>query len=90
MATTTVQLVRRAPDDTSIAEKKRLALTYLAEAWNGAMAEGVDPEILAHVALFQAFADLIETYGEDAVAGLAETLPKRIQAFEFSPDRSVQ
>jgi hypothetical protein len=60
------------------------------EAWEAARAEGVESEILAHAALFRAFADLIETYGEEAVAGLAKTLPDRIRAFEFTLNRSVQ
>jgi len=80
----------RGHDDVTIAEKKRVALTYLAEAWEEAVAEGVDPEILAHAALFTALADLVSTYGEEAVAGLAERLPERIRAGEFSVDRSVQ
>jgi len=77
-------------DDAVIAEKKRLALAYLSEAWDGALADGVDPEILAHAALFTALADLIATYGEDAVAELAKTLPRRVEAMEFSLDRNVQ
>jgi len=90
MAAITAEPLRRAPDDNQIAEKKRLALTYLAEAWEAARAEGVEPEILAHAALFRAFAELVETYGEDAVAGLAARLPERIKAFEFSLQRSMQ
>ncbi|HET7715903.1 MAG TPA: hypothetical protein VFK86_09770 [Bauldia sp.] len=90
MASMTSESLQRAPDEHQIAEKKRLALSYLAEAWEAARNEGVDPEILAHAALFRAFAELIETYGEDAVAGLAETLPARIRAFQFSPQRLVQ
>lgn len=90
MAMTIAQAPLRMSDDTLIAEKKQLALAYLMEAWNGAIADGVDSEILAHAALFQAFADLIETYGEEAVAGLAKTLPGRIRAFEFSLTRTVQ
>ena len=89
MATTTARGTP-ATDDRGIAEKKRLALAYLTEAWDEAIAEGVDPEILAHVALFTAFADLMPTYGEEAVAGLANTLPGRIRAFEFSLVRTVQ
>jgi hypothetical protein len=90
MATTMAQPQRRVPEDNQIAEKKRVALSYLTEAWDGATAEGVDSEIVAHAALFRAFAGLIETYGEEAVAGLAKTLPARIRAFEFSLSRSVQ
>ena len=59
MAVTATEPRPRAPDDRQIAEKKRLALTYLSEAWNAAMDEGVDAEILAHAALFTALAELI-------------------------------
>ena len=90
MASMTAEPLKRTSDDHQIAEKKRLALSYLSEAWEAAQAEGVDSEILAHIALFRAFADLVETYGEEAVAGLAKTLPERIRAFEFSLQPSVQ
>lgn len=71
-------------DVATIAEKKRVALAYLSEAWDGAIAEGVEPEILAHAALFTALCDLIATYGEEAVAELAKTLPNRIRELEFT------
>ena len=71
-------------DVATIAEKKRVALAYLSEAWDGAIAEGVDSEILAHAALFTALCDLIATYGEEAVAELAKTLPNRIRELEFT------
>jgi hypothetical protein len=77
-------------EEMAIAEKKRVALSYLIEAWEEAVAEGVDSEILAHAALFAALSDLITTYGEDAVAGLAERLPARIRASEFTLTRCVQ
>lgn len=80
-----------ADDLATIAEKKRVALAYLGEAWDGAIAEGVDPEIVAHAALFTALCDLIATYGEEPVAVLAGTLPKRIRDLEFTVDqRTVQ
>ena len=79
--------VEQRQEEMAIAEKKRVALSYLAEAWDEAIAEGVDSEILAHAALFTALSDLIATYGEDAVAGLAERLPERIRASEFTLDR---
>lgn len=78
------------PSREEIAEKKRVALAYLGEAWDGAMAEGVDSEILAHAALFTALSDLIGTYGEEAVAELAESLPSRVRSLEFSLSRMVQ
>jgi hypothetical protein len=79
-----------AHEDRMIAEKKRLALAYLTEAWDEAVAEGIDSDILAHAALFAALADLVATYGEEPVAELAKRLPERIRAFEFSLDRTVQ
>lgn len=73
-----------------IAEQKRAALAYLNEAWDEAIAEGIEPDILAHAALFTALADLIDTYGEDAVAELAVSLPDRVRRGEFTLLRTVQ
>lgn len=82
--------ITRRQEELAIAEKKRLALSYLTEAWDEAVAEGIDSEILAHAALFAALADLISTYGEEPVASLAERLPERIRAGEFTLARLVQ
>ena len=88
---TTADETARAAELTTIAEKKRVALAYLSDAWDGALAEGVDSEILAHAALFTALCDLIATYGEEPVAELAKSLPKRIRALEFTVDeRTIQ
>jgi len=88
----TVRVSEEADETTdTIAQKKRVALAYLSEAWDGAIAEGVDSEILAHAALFTALCDLIATYGEEPVAELAKTLPRRIRELEFTIDeRSIQ
>ncbi len=78
-------------DLATIQEKKKLALAYIGEAWDQAMDDGIDPEIVAHAALFTAMCDLIATYGEEAVAELAETLPERIRNLEFTvTERSLQ
>ncbi|MBN8999247.1 MAG: hypothetical protein J0H54_07585 [Rhizobiales bacterium] len=73
-----------------IAEQKRAALALLTEAWDEAIAEGIEPDILAHAALFTALADLIDTYGEDAVADLTVSLPDRVRRGEFTLLRTVQ
>lgn len=73
-----------------IAEQKRVALAYLTQAWDEAVAEGVDSDILAHAALFAALSDLIATYGETAVAELAASLEARILNREFTLIRTVQ
>ena len=51
-------------------EERQLALEYIAEAWNTAEDEGVEPGALAHASLFAAITTLVRTYGEDAAARL--------------------
>ncbi len=76
--------------DAEIAEQKRAALAYLTEAWDEAVAEGIEPDIMAHAALFASLSYLIDTYGEDAVAELAVSLPDRIRRGEFTLQRTIQ
>lgn len=65
-------------------EQKQAALSYLNEAWAEARHEGVDGDCLAQASLFAAFAELVGTYGEDAVAKFVEGLATRIRSGEFS------
>ncbi|GAC1498228.1 MAG: hypothetical protein NVS2B1_06900 [Bradyrhizobium sp.] len=65
-------------------EQKRTALNYLNEAWAEARHDGVDGDCLAQASLFAAFAELVGTYGEDAVAKFVEGLPLRVRNGEFS------
>jgi hypothetical protein len=73
-----------ARDGLSDHEQKRAALSYLNEAWAEARHDGIDGDCLAQASLFAAFAELVRTYGEDAVATLVEGLPGRIRNGEFS------
>lgn len=65
-------------------EQKQAALSYLNEAWAEARHDGVDGDCLAQASLFAAFAELVGTYGEDAVAAFVEGLPTRVRNGEFS------
>jgi len=65
-------------------EQKQAALGYLSEAWAEARHDGVDGDCLALASLFAAFAELVKTYGEDAVAKFVEGLPVRVRNGEFS------
>jgi hypothetical protein len=65
-------------------EQKRAALSYLNEAWAEARHDGVDGDCLAQASLFAALAELVTTYGEDAVAKFVEGLPSRVRNGEFS------
>ena len=46
--------------------------------------EGVDGDCLAQASLFTALAELVSTYGEDAVAKFVEGVPARVRNGEFS------
>ena len=71
-------------------EQKQAALSYLSEAWAEARHDGVDGDCLAQASLFAAFAELVATYGEEAVAKLVEGLPQRVRNGEFSVRTSKQ
>ena len=73
-----------AKDPISDQEQKRVALGYLQEAWAEARLDGIDGDCLAQASLFAAFAELVGTYGEDAVAKFVEGLPVRVRNGEFS------
>ena len=65
-------------------EQKQAALSYLSEAWAEARHDGVDGDCLAQACLFTALAELVSTYGEDAVAKFADGLSARVKNGEFS------
>ena len=66
------------------------ALRFMLEAWDAALEEGVDPDLLANAALYAALTGLVHAYGKEAVATLAAGLPERIRDGEFSTTRSLQ
>ena len=65
-------------------EQKQAALSYLNEAWAEARHDGVDGDCLAQASLFAALAELVGTYGEDAVAKFVDGLAVRVRNGEFS------
>jgi hypothetical protein len=71
-------------DSDELRLQKREAFVRLSEVWKDALGAGIEPDVLAQVALFTALGDLIATYGEDAVADFAERLPDRIVSGEFT------
>lgn len=71
-------------DPTDVSDEKRAALSYLSEAFAEAQLDGLDGDCVAHAALFTAFRELVDAYGEEAVARFAETLPDRVRSGGFS------
>jgi hypothetical protein len=65
-------------------EQKDQALDLILDAWDTALVRGCAPEQIATSAIFAAFADLIDVYGEDIVAEMANRLPARVRRGEFS------
>jgi hypothetical protein len=70
------------------AARRQAALRYILEAWEEALHDGIEPEMLANAALFAALTDLIDVYGEDAVAKITNGLSRRIRYGEFTLKRT--
>lgn len=66
------------------------ALTLILAAWDEGEETGVRPELMAYAALFTALSDLVDIYGEDAVATLAQGLEQRVRCGEFSMAQTKQ
>lgn len=73
-----------APNET---EQRRMALQNILDAWDEALAEGVCADILATTAIFAALSDMVEAYGEEAVAEMTTGLPDRVRQGEFTLNR---
>jgi hypothetical protein len=71
-------------------DQKQAALRYIMEAWHLALHDGIEPEMLANASFFAALSDLVATYGEDAVAIMADGLSRRIHNGEFTLYRVTQ
>lgn len=68
-------------DDTA---QKRRALELVLDAWDRALGDGCEPEVVASVAIYAALADMVDRHGEEAVAEFCATLAGRARAGEFT------
>lgn len=66
------------------------ALSLILAAWDEGEETGVAPEAMAYAALFTALSDLVDIYGEDAVASLARGLERRVRLGEFTMVQTKQ
>ena len=64
--------------------ERQAAFAYVSEAFAEARHDGLDGDCLAHAALFAAFKELVEVYGEDATAVFAEGLAAKIRGGAYS------
>lgn len=67
-------------------DQKQIALDLILDAWEAALAQGVQPEILATTAIFAAMTDMVDIHGEEIVAEMTASLPTRLRAGEFTLD----
>jgi hypothetical protein len=68
-------------------DQRRMALQNILDAWDEALSDGVSADILATTAIFAALSDMVEAYGEDAVAEMAAGLADRVRQGEFTLNR---
>ena len=69
--------------------EKQRALSYLLEAWENAIEDGLESDMIATAAIFAAISDMVNQYGEDPVAKMTESLSKRIRTGEFTLNKTV-
>jgi hypothetical protein len=69
---------------TDDSDKKGRALQLILDAWDQALTEGAEPEIVASVAIYAALTDMVDRYGAEAVADFCATLPERARKGEFT------
>jgi hypothetical protein len=81
---------RLAAEERQIREQKQAALRYILDAWEEAVYDGLDPDLLATAAIFASLSDMVATYGEDAVANMTDGLAERIRCGEFTVNRVTQ
>lgn len=65
-------------------DERRVAYSYVEDAFLEARQDGLDSDALAHAALFAAFRTLVDTYGEEATAVFAEALPEKLRGGAFT------
>ncbi|MCO5159769.1 MAG: hypothetical protein M9939_01425 [Mesorhizobium sp.] len=73
--------------DALMREEKRLtALESQTEAWADGLSAGIEPELIAEVALTTALTELLRSCGEDAAVALVDRMRERIISGEFTPE----
>ncbi len=65
-------------------DRKARALDLILDAWDKALGEGIEAEVLASVAIYAALVDMVDQFGPEAVADFCATLPERVRNGEFT------
>ncbi len=74
--------------DALVREEKRLsALEMQTDAWAEGLSAGIEPDLIAEVALSTAFQELVRNFGEDAAVALIDRMRERIVNGDFAEDQ---
>jgi len=65
-------------------EKPLAATNYIVDAYEKAIAEGIEPETVATAALSTALGLMVQIHGEDVVAKMLEEMPAKVRAGQFT------
>ena len=71
-------------------QQKARALEVILDAWDLALSEHIEPELLASSAIFAALTDMVDIHGIEAVAKMCEGLPARVRSGEFSFEEPIE
>ena len=74
--------------DALVREEKRLtALETQTDAWAEGLSAGIEPELMAEVALATALQELVRSSGETSAVSLIDRMRERIVSGEFAEDQ---
>ncbi|MCT4655231.1 MAG: hypothetical protein N4A65_05445 [Cohaesibacter sp.] len=73
-----------------IERQKQHVLSLLNDLWDDASDEGINQDLLAHAALFQALSSFVMAYGEEAVSDMCKGLSKQVLSGNFTLGRVLQ
>jgi hypothetical protein len=73
---------------TSYDKQKRTAAKFFSITWEQAIAEGIEPDVIAATALSAALASLVKTQGREAAARTAERLAEAARMGKFDIQHS--
>lgn len=71
-------------DELAAADARRAAMEFVTEAFAEAVLAGIEGECFAQAAMFAGFQELVATFGEEAVAKFAESLPDKIRRGDYT------
>ena len=71
-------------------EKCRVALEFFQDAWDAALEEGIEPAILADMALTTALTGLGSAHGQEVVEQVVRELSDKQASGHFIADRTLQ